>query len=76
MDIDKHTRGRQYKTLKEIVRDQNKIQDYMVKCKCSHTMLFTGSKDRLCCSHCGHYVYRDNKTEIKYKMKEYLKWQI
>lgn len=73
MNIDKHTRGRQYKSFQEIVRDQNKIQDYMVKCKCSHTMIFTGIKDRICCSHCGNYVYKDKKTELKYKMKELLK---
>ena len=73
MDIDKHTRGRQYKSYREIERDSHKIQDYMIKCKCSHTMLFTGNRDRLCCSHCGNYVYKDKKTEIKYKMKEYLK---
>lgn len=73
MDIDKDTRGRQYKSFQEIVRDQNKIHDYMVKCKCSHTMLFTGSKDRLLCSHCGHYVYKDKKTEMKYKIKEKLR---
>ena len=73
MDIDKDTRGRQFKSFQEIVRDSHKIQDYMVKCKCSHTMLFTGNKDRLCCSHCGNWVYKDKKTEIKYKMKEYLK---
>lgn len=73
MDIDKDTRGRQYKSFQEIVRDSHKIQDYMIKCKCSHTMLFTGNKDRLCCSHCGNWVYKDKKTEIKYKIKEYLK---
>lgn len=73
MDIDKDTRGRQYKPYNQIVKDQRKIQDYMVKCKCSHTILFTGIKDRLCCSHCGRYVYRDKKAEIKYKLKEYLK---
>ena len=73
MDIDKDTRGRQYKSLKEIANDHDKIQDYMVKCKCSHTLLFTGSKDRLCCSHCGHYVYKDNATKFKYKMKERLR---
>ena len=73
MDIDKDTRGRQYKSLQQVAKVQNKIQNYMVKCKCSHTLLFTENKDRLCCSHCGHYVYKDKKTEIKYKMKEYLR---
>ena len=73
MDIDKHTRGRQYKSYREIERDSHKIQDYMIKCKCSHSILFTGRKDRLICSHCGHYVYQDKKAELKYKMKELLK---
>lgn len=73
MDIDKDTRGRQYKSLREIAKDYDRLQDYMVKCKCSHTILFTGNKDRLCCSYCGNYVYKNKATEIKYKMKEYLK---
>lgn len=73
MDIDKETRGRQYKTFKQIEKYADKIQDYMVKCKCSHTMLFTRSKDRIICSHCGNYVYRDKGTEFKYKMKERLR---
>ena len=73
MDIDKDTRGRQYKSFQQIVREHKKIQDYMIKCKCSHTILFTGHKDRLCCSHCGNYVYKDKKTEMKYKIKELLK---
>ena len=73
MDIDKDNRGRRYKSLNEIVTEHDKIQEYMVKCKCSHTLLFTGIKDRLLCSHCGHYVYKDKKTEMKYKIKEKLR---
>ena len=73
MNIDKNTLGKQYKSLKQLKNDYDKIQDYMVKCKCSHTILFTGRKDRLLCSHCGRYVYKDKDTEIKYKIREYLK---
>ena len=73
MDIDKDTRGRQYKRFKDIARDHDKIQEYMVKCKCSHTMLFTGIKDRLICSHCGNYVYKNKKSEIYYKVKELMR---
>ena len=71
MNIDTDTRGRQFKTFKQIESDSAKISPYMIKC--SHTMLFTGKKDRLICSHCKHYVYKDKKTEIKYKVKELLK---
>ena len=73
MNIDTDLRGRNLKSYKEIVEVHDKLQDYMVKCKCSHTLLFTGVKDRLLCTYCGHYVYKDKKTELKYKMKELLK---
>ena len=72
MDIDKDTRGKQYKSLKEIERSSTKQLKYMRKCKCSHSILFTGRKDRLLCSHCGHYVYKDKQTELRYKLKEIL----
>lgn len=73
MDIDSDTRGRQHKTYRQLVKEYDILQDYMVKCKCSHTILFTGVKDRLCCSYCGRWVYKNKLSEIKYKMKEYLK---
>lgn len=73
LDIDKDTRGREYKSYKQIKKDCEVIQNFMIKCKCSHTILFTGLKDRLCCSHCGRYVYRNKKAELKYKLKELLK---
>lgn len=41
-----------------------------VYCKnCGHTLLVV-NKDRLICSHCGHWVYKDDKTEFMYKLKE------
>lgn len=26
--------------------------------------------DRLICNNCGHYIYKDKKTELKYKLLE------
>lgn len=60
---------KRYKRFIEIAKEHDKLQDYVVKCKCSHTILFTGKKDRLICRYCGNYVYKDKKTEFKYKMK-------
>lgn len=37
--------------------------------KCGHTM-FIANEDRRICTHCGYWVYKDNKTEFLYKMKE------
>lgn len=44
-----------------------------VKCKkCGHTIL-VARKDRIICSYCGNWVYKNDKTEFEYKMKEKLK---
>ena len=41
-----------------------------VHCKnCGHTM-FIANKDRKICTHCGYWVYKDDKTEFKYKMQK------
>ena len=73
MDIDARDRGKRYKSLKTLEKEADKFQDYMIKCKCSHTVMITSAKDRVICSHCGYYVYKDKKTEMKYKLKELLK---
>lgn len=73
IDISKRTILKRYKSYKEIEKEHDTFNNYMIKCKCSHTILFTGIKDRLICSHCGKYVYRNKKAEMKYKVKELLK---
>ena len=70
MDIDKNNDHFKHKTYNEIIKEHDTFQNYVVKCKCSHSVLFTGVKDRILCTHCGHYVYKDKKTELKYKLKE------
>lgn len=40
------------------------------QCKmCGHKQL-VGTRDRVVCAYCGHYIYKDQKTEFKYKLKE------
>ena len=73
MDIDTYSRGKEFKTYRQLESDHRKHLDYMVKCKCTHTILFTGIKDRLICSHCGHWVYKNKRTELKYRIKELLR---
>lgn len=60
-----------YKSYKQIEYEQNKLQDYVVKCKCGHSILMR--EERLICYHCGHYVYRNEKIKMKYKIKELLR---
>lgn len=73
MDIDKDIKWKEKENYKQMKKKYDIFQDYMVKCKCSHTLLFTGMKDRLICSHCGNYVYKDEKAKLRYKIKEMLK---
>ncbi len=43
-----------------------------VKCKCGHTV-FLNTHERLICTFCGHWVYKNDKIEFKYKMLENIK---
>lgn len=58
------------------MRKENPVKyaDYVVncvvKCKCSHSIIFHNGNDRELCSWCGKYVYKDSNTEFKYKLKE------
>ena len=42
------------------------------KCKCGCSVTFSAKTDRVACRWCGHYVYKNAKSEFKYKMKEQL----
>lgn len=50
----------------------NSFSKIKVSCKCSHTIVMIAS-DRVICSHCGNWVYKDKKTEFKYKIAEKMK---
>ena len=60
-------------SLKAIIKRQNAFTRLSVYCKhCGHTMVML-NVDRTTCTHCGYWVYKDDKTEFKYKMLENLK---
>ena len=52
-----------------------KIYDYItkhkVKCKCGHKVFIT-KYDKIICSWCGNYVFKDKKKEFDYRLKEML----
>lgn len=39
-------------------------------CKCGHSVYIPCYVDKLICSHCGRYVFREKKEEFKYRLKE------
>lgn len=48
---------------------QSKLNQMNVKCKyCGHTMFPV--KDRTLCTHCGRWIYKNDKIEFAYKLKE------
>ena len=55
--------------------DTKKIDFYTrnsTKCKCGHTN-FLGSRDKIICSWCGEYVFKNKKIEFKHRIGELLK---
>ena len=48
---------------------------YKVYCKCGHSIIFTptAKTNKTICSHCGHYIYKDEKDKFKELMKRELK---
>lgn len=40
-----------------------------IVCKnCGHTMNISASRDKRICTHCGKYVFREEKEEFKYRL--------
>lgn len=52
------------------IQYMDKIANYTIKCKCGHSVIFPNKEDRIICSWCGHYVYKNDKAKFKYKLKE------
>lgn len=63
--------------------DKLKIEDRLFEYDSEHKIYCTnpycnghgiafkrGDKDRLICVNCGHWIYKDEKTKLKYEMKE------
>ena len=48
-------------------------QDYVVYCKCGHSITFNPKHTKELCTHCGHYVYRDEKEKFKEMLKRELR---
>ena len=42
---------------------------YKIKCKCSHTVVIPPFKDKVLCSYCGRYVFRNKKDEFMFRLK-------
>lgn len=55
---------------KEMREHELKLLKLNVKCKCGHTVNFTSNKNKIICSWCGNYVYKNKKVEFIEKLKK------
>lgn len=50
------------------------ISAHKYQCKlCGRKEIIGAQRDRVICSHCGHYIYKSEELEFKYKMLEAIK---
>ncbi|MBO5138710.1 MAG: hypothetical protein J6B89_03610 [Bacilli bacterium] len=55
---------------KEFQRQSDCYDEIKFKCKCGHRTVIPRWVEKQICSWCGHWVYRNKKTEFKDKLKE------
>ena len=46
----------------------NVLATFKIKCKCGHVMVFVTNREKIICTHCGRYIYRNKKLEFKDKL--------
>lgn len=52
----------------EIEKYSSILQEHKIKCKCGHRMLIPYHVDKIICSWCGNYVYKNKRVEFKDKL--------
>lgn len=51
----------------------SRVSEIKTKCKkCGCTKLLTDRNKKLICHNCGYYIFKDEKEEFKYRLKEQL----
>ena len=55
---------------KEMDRMFKTYTDNSYKCRCGHSVAIAKNCEKIICSHCGRYVFREKKDEFMYRLKE------
>jgi ribosomal protein L37E len=54
----------------DIIKKEDEIAKFKVKCKnCGHIVVLVNAKKTIC-SHCGVWVFKNDKIEFEYRLKE------
>ena len=56
--------------INEIEKYAKTLINYRVVCKCGHSQVIPPQLDRTVCDWCGKFIFKDEKTEFKYRVKE------
>lgn len=56
-----------FKDIEKLMEEQQKSK---ITCPCGHRIIKPKRKDRVLCSWCKKFVYKDKATEFRYKMKQ------
>ena len=56
--------------LENPIKYMNVLVKKRIKCKCGHSTYIPPELDKVICSWCGNYVFKDNKKEFEYRFKE------
>ena len=60
-------------TIKEFKRMTDEYEKVKYICKCGHRVVIPKWVDKQLCDWCGRYVFKDKRSEFKYRIKEAIK---
>lgn len=57
---------------KDIEKLETERTEQARRCKCGHSITFpkTSKKDKVICTHCGRYIFKNDLLEFEYRIKE------
>lgn len=60
-------------TIKEFQKMTDEYEKVKYICKCGHRVVIPKWVDKQLCDWCGRYVFKDKRSEFKYRIKEAIK---
>lgn len=60
-------------TIKEFKRMTDEYEKVKYICKCGHRVVIPKWVDKQLCDWCGRYVFKDKRSEFKYRISEAIK---
>lgn len=60
-------------TIKEFKKMTDEYEKVKYICKCGHRVVIPKWVDKQLCDWCGRYVFKDKRSEFKYRIKEAIK---